>query len=148
MAKNRKEGKNMILDRRSVNEIERHLYGWQRERKLLDELKNEIAEAADFSMDLAKPTNRQVSDTTGRRAAQMERDLWVMHRWVRVVEAVRARFLHTPMEKFLTMVYVEHAGEVAVCKECYISRRTFFRWKKDVIYYAALKACEYGVLAV
>lgn len=137
-----------ILSRETIKEIESHFYGYQIDRQWVEERKQEIAESIDYSHQLAKAANSSPADTTYIHAVEIDKNVGQLQKWIRVVDETIKKFKDTPHMQLMTMLYTERQGEVKICSALYIERRTFYSWKENIIQYAAMKACEYGLISV
>ena len=138
----------MILDRSIIKEIERHFFNWQQERLELEDAAKAVAERSDYGFDASGVRGSEVSDPVLRGVIELDERTRVLKAWTGVVEAVRNKFKGTQYLQLMTMVYAEKASPVKVQNEMFIGESTYYEWKKDILIYAALKACEAGVLRV
>lgn len=133
----------MLLTRAAVREIERHLMEWDNERQILAEREAEIIEHRP-----ANETGRRGSmpgDPTGRAAALLEQ-LDKDRQWVDVVTQTFERFKGTPKGTLLEARYVEHGKATSICRQLFISEKTFYDWRMDILMFAALLAMRRGLL--
>lgn len=137
-----------LIDRKTMKEIESHFYGWQYERLEIEQRTREIAESMDYGHRLAKAANGRVTDPVVWKSAKIERAVGRLKKWVAVVDATRKKFAGTPYAEFMTMVYVERQPPLKVQAEMYIGESTYYTWKEHVLQYAAMKACERGLIEV
>lgn len=137
-----------LLNRGIVKEIESHFYNYEAERRFIEERTAEIAERADFSHKLAAPANAAPEDSTHKSAVYIENELGRLKKWVNVVKATAEKFKDTPHMRLIMMIYAEGKSEARVCDTLYIERRTYYSWKGQIIQYAAMKACEEGLISV
>lgn len=138
----------MILSRKLIKKIEGHFYRSQEERYLLDAMVREIAEQICTRLDESGVKTRNFSDTTASKAVQIEKQADELKKWVEVVKKTYERFRDTPYAQLMNMIYIEKASPVKVQCSLFISEATFFKWKADIMMYAAMKACEYGLICV
>ena len=132
----------MILSRKLIKKIEGHFYQNQEERQLLDTMVQEIAEQICTRLDETGVKTRNFADTTANKAARIEREANQLKKWIQVVKKTYERFLGTPYAQLMRMVYEDKESPTKVQCSLFISEATFFKWKADIILYAALKACE------
>ncbi len=138
----------MIIDRKLKNRIESHFYNNQKERARLDELKAGIAESQDYSFPQAMSKNRETPDPTARKAIIIEEETKELAGWVKLVDYVVKKFAGTLYEEFIAMVYTEKLPRLRVQYNLCISYTTYYEKREDIILYAALKACEFGLISV
>ena len=137
-----------ILSREIIKEIESHFYGYQIDRRWVEERKQEIAESIDYSQQLAKAANSSPADTTYIHAVEIDKNVGQLQKWIRVVDETIKKFKDTPHMQLMTMLYTERQGEVKICDALYIDRSTLYRWKDQILTYAAMKACGAGLIEV
>lgn len=137
----------MIIDRATAKEIESHFYNWQQERLEVAEQEREIAEGVNYAYSLAKASNSSVSNTVHQKYAEIQAELGYKKKWIEVVEATRRKFANTHYGYYITARYTEKMSIIKICDRMYADRRTLSRWRESIMYYAALKACELGLIA-
>ena len=138
----------MILSRKIIKAIEYHFYNYELEKKKLREITKEIVEASSYALDLSGIHGTGISDPTARRAELTEKKCHELRSWIKVVEATVKYFENDPRGELAKRVYFKKESAAFIQNRLYISERTFYTWKADVINYAALKACEAGLVRV
>lgn len=136
------------LERSKIKEIEYHLYNSNRERQELERIRDETACRSDYSMSVVYVKASGGSDPVAQSVVLLERRTQKLKKWLELVDAVREKLKGTPQLTFLTMVYVEKLSEVQICDRLFIERRTYYNWKSEILLYAAMKACEMGLITV
>ena len=53
--------------------------------------------------------------------------------WKPVIDAIREKYEGTDKGKFITLKYVKREAVVPTCMELYISQRTYYAWKDEII---------------
>lgn len=53
--------------------------------------------------------------------------------WKPVIDAVLKKYEGTDKEKFITLRYKKGKGEVPTCMALYISQRTYYAWRDEII---------------
>ncbi len=136
------------LSRNIIKEIESHFYNWNNEREELNWLRDQLSngiEGQSCSIHLLKASSLA---TTEQRMVEIERHMEYLQGWIKLVDTVRNRLANTPQLSFITMLYTERLSEIQICEKLFIERRTFYNWKSDFLGYAAMKACEMGLISV
>lgn len=138
----------MILSKDIQGDIESHFYGYRTERLELERLKMEIAEGADFSIEPTGVRGGNISNPTHNKAMRIEKETKLLQQWINVVESTINKFRHTPHIQLMTMTYTESVTTGKVCEDLFIDKSTYSRWREDILSYAAMKACEFGLISV
>lgn len=138
----------MLLERSIVKEIEGHFYRFEEEAAEIEALLQETAEAYDFSYVRVKVSGGGIADPVFRRTERLMRETGTLKGWNSVVKAAAARFEGTQMEGFIELVYLKKRSVVSVCSELFIDRRTYYKWRENLLNYAAMKACGLGLISV
>lgn len=60
--------------------------------------------------------------------------------WKPVIDAVLEKYEGTDKGKFITLRYKRNKGVVPICMELYISQRTHFAWRDEIINEVILQA--------
>lgn len=135
----------MILSKEDYRKIEYYFINFKDVEFFLNESREDIIHAAP-KRDLSGISVKTPGDPTFDRACRLhELDLG---RWVKVVRATFGKFSGTPIGTLMGMRYLENASWQKICMELFIEKRTYHTWVNEVIMYAALKACEEGVLKI
>lgn len=138
----------MILDRAITKKIEQHLYNHQAEREELAAKENEIASRICAKMDPTGVRSRNNTDITALKVAEIEKETGELGKWVKVVQKTRDTFRGTPQGQLMAMLYTERLHPLKIQSALYISSATFYMWKTEIIYYAALQASAAGLISV
>ena len=138
----------MVLKREVIKKIEYHFYNYEKEKKQIEEIASDIAEASSYVLDLSGIHGTGISDPTVRRAELTEKKCHELRSWIKVVEATVKYFENDPRGELAKRVYFKKESAAFIQNRLYISERTFYTWKADVINYAALKACEAGLVKI
>jgi hypothetical protein len=139
----------MIVDRATYKEIESHFYNYQAERAWIEEQKAEIAETNTTPhLDKAwvKPTDK--SDPTLNKVIEIEKNIKTAQAWVDVVAGTVKHFSGTPKAEFISMVYVEGQNPNDVCNKLFISEKTYYNCRHDILNYALLLAVDRKIYLV
>lgn len=72
----------------------------------------------------------------------------VSDEWKAVYKAVEGRFEHSPQGGLLRLVYRRGKNRYKVQDELYIRGSTYYAWQEQIITYAAIKACELGIMKI
>lgn len=144
----RKVWHKMILSNQVMKEIESHFYNWQQERKYIDDTTKEIAQSVDYSKKLVNYSGSEKSDPVFKRMLEIDEQLGKLKKWCLVVEKTAERYKNTPYSQFLSMVYTEQLSKEKVCDALCFERRNFFRWRKEILHYAAFIAYKYDLIEI
>lgn len=136
------------LSRSIIKEIESHFYNWRSEREELDRLSSQMARGFSLPQNIGLSAEYCAVIPSETGILEMERHIEYLQRWIALVDTVHSKLANTPQLSFITMIYMEKMNEVQVCERLFIERRTFYNWKSDILGYAAMKACEMGLISV
>ena len=138
-----------LIDRKTYKKIEYYLYNYDKIKKKIEEYKQDIAEARSRDIGSSGGGRSHHSDPTAIRALKLCRTSIVEdERWLRIVEATLERYADTEKEQLIRLKYERGLNEVRVCMELNIARRTYFRWRQEVVTYTALVAAQEGLIKV
>ena len=137
----------MIIPKSIEYQIESHFFCYEEEKKQAEILERDIAEAITPNLDGVGGSGG-ISDPTAQKAAQIEKETRSIRMWVDVVDATIKHFRATESEKaeFFKLHYVQLKSPPTAQIELNISQPTFYRWRKDLLTYAALQAAKAGLL--
>ena len=136
----------MVLNRKIVKEIEYHFYNYEKEKREIDQIATETAEAFAYDFNLAGVNSSGTSDPTAHRVELIEKKCKDIKRWIKVVEDTFDHFKNDMKKEFAQRLYLKKQTPLCIQENLYISERTFYAWKADIVNYAALKAGESGIL--
>ena len=60
--------------------------------------------------------------------------------WKPVIDAVLEKYEGTDKGKFITLRYKQKRGEVPTCMALYISQRTYYAWRDEIIHEVLIQA--------
>ena len=87
------------------------------------------------------------SDPTARKAIKLSTNRITEYgKWIKAVEQARGKYQGTDKAKFIELKYGKGLSEKEVCEQLFISRTTFFTWRKEIVLYTGLVALQNGVL--
>lgn len=139
----------MTLKHSIAKEIEAHFYNYQQEKETYESMVDAIASGMNFQLDptggiRAIGTN---SDQTFNKVMALDRQCENLRLWIKVVEYTY-HGIGNELKEFMIAVYKDRLSPLACQDKFYMREATYYRWKQDILNYAALIACELGVLKV
>ncbi len=138
----------MVISKEVCRLIESHFYNHEQEKKELQRRKIEIAEEIVHTPDPTGIRGSGTSDPTFHKAKKIEKETAFLQAWVEVVQATIAHFKGTEYERFIHDVYNERTRYTQAEWKLFMSQKTFYNRREKVILYAALKACEKGLVVI
>ncbi|MEZ4357401.1 MAG: transcriptional regulator [Eubacteriales bacterium] len=135
----------MVLSRENYHKIEYYFLNFKKLEILLKEEREDII----FSVpekDLSGISNKAPGDPTATKACRL--DSLYIDKWLKVIKATFDKYKGTPIGTLLCMRYLEDLSWQNTCMELFIEKRTYHTWVNEIIMYAALKACEVGILKI
>ncbi len=137
----------MVLTRQQKGELERHLFYHQEERLELERRRREIMEHQPEPDESGRRAGGP-TDPTGSAVVQSEMDLDHLEAWVRTAEETFERFRKTPKGSLMAAYYTERSDVGHVCRMLFISRKTFYAWREEILAIAAYRATEKGLVRI
>lgn len=137
----------MIIPKSIEYEIEYHFFAYAEEKKQIENLERDIAEAITPNLDGIGGSSGK-SDPTAQKAAQIERETKELRMWVDVVEQTIRRYQDDPVGDFIEQYYFSGKNALISQMELHIGTTTFYARRKAVIIYAALKASAFKLIDI
>ena len=138
-----------MLDRNIYRKIEYHLYNYKGLRQEIEQQRKEAILGGRQAIGEAGGGRSRHSDPTALKALELcRREIAETEKWLRVVEATISKYRGTDKQRLIDLKYSKGLNEIRICMELNIARRTYFRWRQDVITYAALVAAQKGMIKV
>ena len=137
----------MIIDRETYKTIEYYFYNYHKLRAEVMETREDILKHANYELSKTGIHGTTIINPTEQSAIKLEK-LDKTEKWLSVVDKTVERFKGTAMEWLITMCYIEKQSWQNVCMRLNIERATYWNWKAEVIYYAALKASREHLIEV
>ena len=135
----------MVLSKENYRKIEYYLLNFKKLESLLQEKREDIIFCAPVK-DLSGVSIKTPGDQTFNKVCRL--DELEIDKWIKVVSATFNKFGGTPAGTLLCMRYLEHSSWQKTCMELFIEKRTYHTWVNEIVMYAALKACEAGILQI
>ena len=137
----------MIIDKQTFKKIEYYLYNSDRLKREIEQTRKQLIEAGNPEMVGGINGISYHSDPTAGKAIKLSTNRIIEYeKWIKVVEQVRGKYQDTDKAKFIELKYGKGLSEKEVCKQLFISRTTFFTWRKEIVLYTGLVALQNGVL--
>lgn len=137
----------MIIPKSIEYEIENHFFCYAEEKKQIEEIERDIAEAITPNLDGVGGGSGR-TDPTAQKAAQIERETKELRMWVNVVEQTVQRYQNDPVGDFIVQYYFAGKSVQKSKMELFIGTTTFYARRKAVIIYAALKASALKLITI
>ena len=137
----------MILDKRTFKKIEYYLYNADKLKREIEQVRKELIEAGKLEMAGGINGIGYHSDPTAVKAIKLSTNrIAEYEKWIKTVEQVRKKYQGTDKAMFLELKYGKGLSEKEACRRLFISRTTFFTWRKEIVLYAGFIAFQNGVL--
>lgn len=137
----------MILDKRTFKKIEYYLYNSDKLKREIEQARKQLIEAGKPEMAGGINGIGYHSDPTAGKAIKLSTNRIMEYgKWIKTVEQVRKKYQGTDKAKFIEAKYGKGLAEKEVCKQLFISRTTFYAWRKEIVLYTGLVALQNGVL--
>lgn len=137
----------MIIDKQAFKKIEYYLYNSDRLKQAIEQARTQLIEAGNPEMAGGINGIGYHSDPTAGKAIKLSTNRIMEYgKWIKTVEQVRKKYQGTDKAKFIELKYGKGLSEKEVCKRLFISRTTFYAWRKEIVLYTGLVALQNGVL--
>lgn len=138
-----------ILARQTYKQVEWYLYNYHKIKREVKISKEDIIEGG--GRDLAEWGGgiSYRSDPTASKAVRLCKEEIVNYeRWLKVIEHVIKHYNGTPLGLLLQKRYFDEFGEIQICRELHIERSTYYRWREEIVTYAAMIAVQEGLIKI
>ena len=136
-----------VLDRHIYKKIEWYLYNYYNIRREVEQEKGDIIESGGRDIVEWGGGISYHSDPTASKAIKLVRpDIVEKEKWLEVIEGTIQHFQGTEKGRLLQKKYFDQLGERHICRELHIERTTYYRWREEIVIYAALLAVQYGLI--
>ena len=137
-----------LLERKTNKTIEYFFYNYFNIRRELQEAREEILEGStSFDYESIPAVTNNIADTTGKKVIELCR-YEEKEKWCTIVEKTLKKFTGTGKDRLIEKKYFEELGEVHICQLINVERATYYNWKNEIIYYAALLAAKDNLIKV
>lgn len=136
-----------ILPRKTYKKIEWYLYHYRELKKEIEERKQDVILAADYSYSAGAVQSSGTGDRTGNAVLKME-ELKKQEAWCEVVERTISKYEGSELGQVLCLVYLQKRRPGEICDKLHIDRSTFYKWRKEIITYAAMRAYGKNLISV
>lgn len=136
-----------ILPSKTYKKIEWYLYHYQELKKEIEEKKKDVILAADYSYRVGAAQSSGRSDKTGNAVLKID-ELKRQEDWCEVVERTISKYEGSELGQVLYLAYWKKYQPGEVCNKLHIDRSTFYKWRKEVITYAAMRAYGKNLISI
>ena len=137
----------MIIDKQTFKKIEYYLYNSDRLKQAIEQTRKQLIEAGKPEMAGGINGIGYHSDPTAGKAIKLSTNRIIEYeKWIKTVEQVRKKYQGTDKAKFIEAKYGKGLSEREVCKQLFISRTTFYVWRKEIVLCTGFVALQNGVL--
>ena len=137
----------MILDKRTFKKIEYYLYNSDKLKREIEQARKELIEAGKPEMAGGIGGISYHSDPTAGKAIKLSTNrIMEYETWIKTVEQARGKYKDTDKAKFIELKYGKGLSEKEVCEQLFISRTTFYAWRKEIVLCTGFVALQNGVL--
>ena len=138
-----------VLSKEIYSQIEWYFYNYPRIKKGLENYRNEVAAARPVEIGEWGGGRSCHSDPTALKAMKLTTiEIQEKEAWIRVIEKTCQNYAGTEKGRFIGLQYFQTLKRREICEGLYIERRTYYSWKNDIIYYAALLAQKYDLIDI
>lgn len=132
-----------------MNEIESHFIYASEDRRRVQELTADIAEASSYALEPTGVHGTKITDMTAEKVIKIEKETRILRLWGDVVKETFEHFRNDVlMVNLFSMLYVERFNPEAIMDKLYIGKTTLYEYRKEILRYAALKAVSKGLIEV
>lgn len=138
-----------VLERQTYKQVEWYLYNYHAVRWEVQEAKEDIINSGGRNYSEYGGGQSYRSDPTAAKAMRLcKENILGYERWLKVVESVLKRYDGQPQGDLIQKKYFDELGEVEICQELHIERTTYYRWREEIVLYAAMLAIQEGLIKI
>ena len=138
----------ILIDRQQSKVIEYHLINFENDLIAIEELTAEVAERYNFAAEATgiKSGNNVGDEKMIGQIEEIQRTTANLRKWIKVVRETREYFKDIIHDDFIKLYYKKRKTISEIASELYVSPDSVYKYRQDVLNYAAAKAYKAGLI--
>lgn len=138
----------ILIDRQGSKMIEYHFINFENDLIAVEELTAEVAERYNFAIEATgvKSGNNVGDEKMIGQIEEIQRTTDKLRRWIKVVQETKEHFKNIIHDDFIKLYYEKRRTISEIANELYVSPDSVYKYRQDVINYAAAKADKVGLI--
>ena len=138
----------ILIDRQQSKMIEYHFVNFENDLIAVEELTAEVAERYNFAAEAtgAKSGNNVGDEKMIGQIEEIQRITDKLRKWIKVVRQTKEYFKDIIHDDFIKLYYEKRKTISEIASELYVSPDSVYKYRQDVLNYAAAKADKVGLI--
>lgn len=138
----------ILIDRQQSKVIEYHFINFENDLIAVEELTAEVAERYNFAAEATgvKSGNNVGDEKMLKQIEEIQRTTDKLRKWIKVVRETREYFKNIIHDDFIKLYYEKRKTISEIANELYVSPDSIYKYRQDVLNYAAAKADKVGLI--
>lgn len=137
----------ILINKQQSKEIEYHFVNHESDIIAVKELTEEIAERYDFTPEVTGIHSNSVSnEKILKQIEEIQQMTDKLHKWINVVQKTKEYFKDIIHSDFIKLYYENEKSISEIANMLYVSRESVYKYRQDVLNYAAAKADKYNLI--
>lgn len=138
----------ILIDKKQSKMIEYHFVNFENDLIAVEELTIEVAERYNFAAEATgvKSGNNVGDEKMIGQIEEIERITDKLRKWIRVVRETKEYFKNIIHDDFIKLYYEKRKTISEIASELYVSPDSVYKYRQDVLNYAAAKADKVGLI--
>lgn len=138
----------ILIDRQQSKIIEYHFINFENDLIAVEELTAEVAERYNFAAEATgvKSGNNVGDEKMIGQIEEIQRTTDKLRKWIKVVRETREHFKDIIHDDFIKLYYEKRKTIFEIASELYVSPDSVYKYRQDVLNYAAAKADKVGLI--
>lgn len=137
----------ILISKQQSKEIEYHFTNHENDIIAVKELTEEIAEHYDFTPEVTGIRSSSANhEKISKQIEEIQRTTDKLRKWINVVKATKKYFKDIIHGDFIKLYYENEKPISEIADTLYVSRESVYKYRQDVLNYAAAKADKYNLI--
>ena len=138
----------ILIDRHQSKVIEYHFINFENDLIAIEELTAEVAERYNFAAEATgvKSGNNVGDEKILKQIEEIQRTTDKLRKWIKVVRETKVYFKDIIHDDFIKLYYEKRKTISEIAGELYVSPDSVYKYRQDVLNYAAAKADKAGLI--
>ena len=138
----------ILIDKKQSKMIEYHFVNFENDLIAVEELTIEVAERYNFAAEATgvKSGNNVGDEKMIGQIEEIEQITDKLRKWIRIVRETKEYFKNIIHDDFIKLYYEKRKTISEIASELYVSPDSVYKYRQDVLNYAAAKADKVGLI--